>query len=72
MFNHFNLSCDFMEPFRVLVDEAVFDMKPECFEKEQKHALWEILKDTVRIDNAMQNVSNAIKIYNLFRKTKCT
>lgn len=63
MFNHFNLSCDFMEPFRVLVDETVFDMKPKCFEKEQKHALWEILTDTVKIDNTRQNVSNAIKIY---------
>ena len=31
MFNHFNLSCDLMEPFRVLVDRIVYEMKPTEF-----------------------------------------
>ena len=28
MFNHYNLSCDFMEPFRILVDRMVYSMQP--------------------------------------------
>ena len=39
MFNHFNLSCDLMEPFRVLVDRAVFLMKPTEFGKTEKYSL---------------------------------
>lgn len=63
MFNHFNLSCDLMEPFRILVDRAVFAMQPTVFEKGEKHELWRILEDYVFIDGNRQLVSNAIKIY---------
>ena len=63
MFNHFNLSCDFMEPFRILVDRYVYSYKPLCFEKEEKHAIWHILEDTVYIDGSRRSVSDAIKIY---------
>lgn len=63
MFNHFNLSCDFMEPFRILVDRAVFDFKPEVFDKNEKHAMWRILESTVYIDGMCRSVSDAIKIY---------
>ena len=34
MFNQFNLSCDFIEPFRVLVDEKVYLNMLDKFEKE--------------------------------------
>lgn len=63
MFNHFNLSCDLMEPFRILVDRAVFDFKPEAFDKAQKHSMWRILQGTVCIDGMCRSVSDAIKIY---------
>lgn len=63
MFNHFNLSCDLMEPFRILVDRKVFYDPPEVFDTEQKHAFWHMLEDTVYIDGSKQLVSNAIKIY---------
>ena len=63
MFNHFNLSCDLMEPFRILVDRKVFYERPSVFEKEQKHAFWRLLEETVLIDGTKQMVSNAIKIY---------
>ena len=36
MFNQFNLGSDLMEPFRILVDRKVYEMKPEKFEKEEK------------------------------------
>ena len=36
MFNQFNLGSDLMEPFRILVDRKVYEMKPEKLEKEEK------------------------------------
>lgn len=63
MFNHFNLSCDLMEPFRVIVDRLVYALKPAVFGKDEKHEMWRILEQTVYIDSSRQSVSNAIKIY---------
>ena len=63
MFNHFNLSCDFMEPFRIIVDRKVFEENPVQFEKEEKHEMWRILEKTVIINGTKQIVSNALKIY---------
>lgn len=63
MFNHYNLSCDLMEPFRVLVDRRVQKMQPDSFESKEKYALWDILNQTVLINNTSQTVLNAIKLY---------
>ena len=63
MFNHFNLACDFMEPFRILVDRCVVENFPREFGKEEKYHLWRILEDTVVIGSTRQLVSNAIRIY---------
>ncbi len=63
MFNHFNLSCDLMEPFRILVDRMVYDMMPAEFGKDEKHYMWTLLDRKVAIDGQKQFVMNAIKIY---------
>lgn len=63
MFNHFNLSCDLMEPFRVLVDREVCQSGFTKFESEEKHRLVDILNHTVVINNTQQYVSNAIRLY---------
>lgn len=63
MFNQFNLSCDLMEPFRILVDRTVKKNGYTKFDKEEKHSLVNILNDTVIINNTEQYVGNAIKIY---------
>lgn len=63
MFNHFNLSSDLMEPFRILVDRTVYLEQFTQFAGSEKYTLVNILNDTVRIDSAQQYVSNAIKIY---------
>lgn len=63
MFNHFNFSCDLMEPFRNIVDRHVYNMAPTEFDKEEKHELWSLLDQILVIDGIKQNVSNAIKIY---------
>ncbi len=63
MFNHFNLSCDLMEPFRILVDRKVKAMKICDFSSEEKHFLVNALNDTVILDQTKQTVLNAIKFY---------
>lgn len=63
MFNKFNLASDLMEPFRVLVDKQVIQMKPDKLEKEEKMQLVNILNQEIQIDGKTQYVNNAIKIY---------
>lgn len=63
MFNQFNLASDLMEPFRVLVDREVLDMKPDKFEHDEKMQLVNILNQEVQIDGKIQYVNNAVKIY---------
>ena len=63
MFNHFNLSCDLMEPFRVLVDRRIKGMMLSDFGSEEKHRLVDLLNETVVINQTKQTVLNAIKYY---------
>ena len=63
MFNHFNLACDLMEPFRIIIDRKVKCYMPTVFEKEEKHSLWGILSDYVLIDGNKQMLDKAMRIY---------
>ena len=63
MFNHFNLSCDLMEPFRVLVDRKVKSLSFAELTSAEKHALVNVLNETVVINRTRQTVLNAIKCY---------
>ncbi|MDO4476231.1 MAG: type II CRISPR-associated endonuclease Cas1 [Lachnospiraceae bacterium] len=63
MFNSFNLGCDMMEPFRPLVDRMVIELLPEKFDKEEKHEMWKVMDQRIRIAGSKQLVSNAINIY---------
>ena len=63
MFNQFNLASDLMEPFRVLVDKEVLEMKFEEFEVDEKRRLVNILNHEVVIDGKVQYVNNTVKIY---------
>ncbi len=63
MFNYFNLSCDLMEPFRVLIDRKVKKMSFTDFTTEEKHLLVNVLNETVTINQTKQTVLNAIKYY---------
>ena len=61
-FNCFNLSCDLMEPFRVLVDRFVFDTAQELT-PDYKHSLCNVLNETVCINGQRCSVLSAISIY---------
>lgn len=63
MFNQFNLASDLMEPFRPLVDQTVYDMDLNTFEKSKKMELVNILNKGVNINNRSEYVNNAVKIY---------
>lgn len=63
MFNPFNLASDMMEPFRVLIDQAVHEMRMQQFGSEEKIALVDLLNSMVVIAGRSEYVSNAIKIY---------
>ena len=63
MFNHFNLSCDLMEPFRPIIDGVVKNMKFNSFDKEQKREIVSVLNREFLMENKKQTLLNAIKIY---------
>ena len=62
-FNHFNLGCELMEPFRPLIDRKVLQYCSERFDRDEKRVLWNVLNDTVKISGARQTVLNALRIY---------
>lgn len=61
-FNHFNLSCDFVEPFRVIVDRFVFSNEEEMT-ADYKHKLCNILNLTVKCNGDRCSVAGAISTY---------
>lgn len=63
MFNPFNLACDLMEPWRILVDQKVFDMQPIMFEHKEKMMIVNILNEEIIIGGKREVINNAIKIY---------
>lgn len=62
-FNPYNLSCDLMEPFRVIIDYEVRNDIPESFGTEEKHKLVNVLNKTFVVRDAEQTLLNAIKLY---------
>ena len=59
-FNIFNLSCDMIEPFRILVDRIVYNLSTE---DDYNRELKEIVNKKVTIDNKSHYLENAISIY---------
>ena len=62
-FNPFNLACDLMEPFRILIDRLVAEMQVSEFNSEKKYQLLNVLNQEVRINGNREYVSKAIRIY---------
>ena len=63
MFNYYNLSCDMMEPFRIIVDRLVAKKRYTSFGTEEKHELIRLFETQVIIAGQEQYLQNAIKIY---------
>ena len=62
-YNHFNLSCDLVEPYRQLIDIAVIKDNPAELDRVYKHRLLDILNGEVTIDGRKQTVLNSLAIY---------
>lgn len=62
-FNHFNLSCDLMEPFRVIIDDFVKDREYTDFGTDEKHDIIKVLNSGFIIKGKEQTLLNAIKLY---------
>lgn len=58
-FNQFNLSCDFMEPYRPIVDEIAFHATKDDY----KEKMINMLNIIVDIDGCKQTLVNSINIY---------
>lgn len=63
IFNRFNLSCDLMEPFRILIDRIVHQNKMHDLTKEAKRKLINLMNEHVFIADTKQTVLAAIGIY---------
>lgn len=62
-FNQFNLSCDFMEPFRPIVDRIVFDNVGDEFTKGDKLLLVDMLNQTIPYRGGSYRVASVISLY---------
>lgn len=63
VFNRFNLGSDLMEPFRMLIDRAVYRNSMKELTTQAKRKLTNVLNEQVTIANAKQTVLAAIGIY---------
>lgn len=61
-FNDFNLASDLMEPFRILVDEIVYNFRDEEF-KQIKRQLFSIFSDTFLYNGKQMYLTNIISDY---------
>ena len=57
------LLSELMEPFRILIDRAVYDRKPEVLDKECKRYLANLLNSQIRIGGSHQTLLAGIGIY---------
>ncbi len=62
-FNEFNLTCDLMEPFRVIIDNFVYYNKDRNFDKEYKLDLINIFNNTYKYKNKKYVLKDIIKFY---------
>lgn len=73
-FNYYNLSCDLMEPFRVIIDRLAFVRGEEVMDKELKHDIANVLNLRVKISDKHMTLSDAVSFYckRIFRAlTEC-
>ena len=61
--NQFNLACDLMEPYRILIDSIVFENMDKSFDSELKRLLLDVLNQKIWINGQEHFVNNGIRIY---------
>lgn len=62
-FNQFNLTCDLMEPFRVIIDEFVYYNRERKFDTEYKLNIINIFNKTFKYQGKKYTLKDIIKIF---------
>lgn len=62
-YNQFNLGCDFMEPFRPIVDRLVFDNVEGDFTKNTKRLLVDMLNQSLSYRGGVYRVGSIVSLY---------
>lgn len=62
-FNQFNLTCDLMEPFRIVIDHFVYHNQNRKFDTEYKLAIVGVLNNTYRYGGKKYTLKDIIKLY---------
>ena len=62
-FNDFNLSCDLMEPFRIVIDNFVYYNKERNFDGNYKLDIINIFNSSFKFKNKMYTLKDIIKMY---------
>ncbi len=62
-FNNFNLSCDLMEPFRIIIDEFVYHNKKREFDTKFKMDLVNLFNSKYKYNNKLYTVKDIINLY---------
>lgn len=62
-YNEFNLSCDLMEPFRIIIDNFVFFNKSRNFDSAYKLDIVNLFNKTYKYKNKLYTLKDIIKMY---------
>lgn len=62
-YNPYNLACDLMEPFRIIIDEFVYLNQDQQFNETFKYKLVDLLNQKIAFDGLSLYLSNSIGIY---------
>lgn len=62
-FNQFNLSCDLMEPFRVIIDNFVYYNKDRKLDSDYKLDVVNLFNHTYKYQSKMYTLKDIIKLY---------
>lgn len=62
-FNEFNLSCDFMEPFRIIIDNFVYYNKNRKLDQQYKMDLVNIFNNKFKYDDKTYTLKDVIRLY---------
>lgn len=63
--NHFNLSCDIIEPFRPFVDEVAYENMNADFDRAYKAKLLSICSCDIRYNNSIITIESALDLFTM-------
>ena len=62
-YNQFNLACDFMEPFRPVVDRLVIDYVPEVFDTPTRRVLGDVANKAIFYRDGAYKMGSVVSLY---------